>query len=28
VLVTIESKPKRPSWLRAPAPIGANYREL
>jgi lipoic acid synthetase len=28
VLVTIESKPKRPAWLRAPAPIGANYREL
>ncbi|MEO8660795.1 MAG: lipoyl synthase [Bryobacteraceae bacterium] len=28
MLVTIESKPKRPAWLRAPAPIGANYREL
>jgi lipoic acid synthetase len=28
VLVTIESKPPRPAWLRAPAPVGANYREL
>jgi lipoyl synthase len=29
VLVTIESKtPPRPSWLRAPAPVGENYRGL
>src|SRR3974377_2000269 len=28
VLVTIESKPPRPAWLRAPAPVGDNYREL
>jgi lipoyl synthase len=28
VLVTIGSQPERPSWLRAPAPVGANYREL
>jgi lipoyl synthase len=34
VLVTIESKtqlplnPPRPDWLRAPAPVGENYREL
>lgn len=28
MLVTIESKPERPSWLRAPAPVGDNYREL
>jgi len=29
VLVTIESKsPTRPNWLRAPAPVGENYREL
>jgi lipoic acid synthetase len=28
VLVTIEPKPPRPAWLRAPAPVGANYREL
>jgi lipoyl synthase len=28
VLVTISSRPERPSWLRAPAPVGANYREL
>jgi lipoic acid synthetase len=28
VLVTLESKPPRPEWLRAPAPVGQNYREL
>jgi lipoic acid synthetase len=28
VLVTIEPKAKRPEWLRAPAPVGDNYREL
>jgi lipoyl synthase len=28
VLVTIEPKPQRPVWLRAPAPVGENYREL
>ena len=28
VLVTIENKPKRPVWLKAPAPVGANYRDL
>jgi lipoyl synthase len=28
VLVTISSQPERPKWLRAPAPVGENYREL
>lgn len=28
MLVTISSQPPRPKWLRAPAPVGANYREL
>jgi lipoic acid synthetase len=29
VLVTIEPpRPKRPEWLRAPAPVGDNYRDL
>jgi lipoyl synthase len=28
VLVSIESKPPRPAWLRAPAPAGDNYHEL
>jgi lipoyl synthase len=28
VLVQIARNPERPSWLRAPAPVGANYREL
>jgi lipoic acid synthetase len=28
VLVSIETKPKRPEWLKAPAPVGENYREL
>jgi lipoic acid synthetase len=28
VLVTISTEPQRPQWLRAPAPVGENYREL
>ena len=28
MLVTITSEPQRPRWLRAPAPVGENYREL
>lgn len=28
VLVSIETKPKRPQWLKAPAPVGDNYRDL
>jgi lipoic acid synthetase len=28
VLVTLEPKLTRPAWLRAPAPVGDNYREL
>jgi lipoyl synthase len=28
VLVTIEPKAPRPEWLRAPAPVGENYRNL
>jgi lipoyl synthase len=28
VLITIEPKAPRPSWLKAPAPVGHNYREL
>jgi lipoic acid synthetase len=28
VLVTIDSKTPRPTWLRAPAPVGDNYRRL
>jgi lipoyl synthase len=28
VLVTIEPKAPRPTWLRAPAPVGENYRHL
>lgn len=28
MLVTIQESPKRPPWLRAPAPVGDNYREL
>jgi lipoic acid synthetase len=28
VLVQIARNPERPKWLRAPAPAGANYREL
>lgn len=28
MLVTIQESPQRPAWLRAPAPVGDNYREL
>jgi lipoic acid synthetase len=28
VLVTISNQPERPNWLRAPAPVGENYRQL
>lgn len=28
MLISIESNTKRPEWLRAPAPVGGNYREL
>lgn len=28
MLVSIETRPKRPEWLKAPAPVGENYREL
>jgi lipoyl synthase len=28
VLVTISPQIERPKWLRAPAPVGSNYREL
>jgi lipoic acid synthetase len=28
VLVSLAPKPARPEWLRAPAPVGENYREL
>ncbi len=28
MLVTIAPNPPRPDWLRAPAPVGENYREL
>jgi lipoic acid synthetase len=28
VLVSLDPKPVRPAWLRAPAPVGENYREL
>jgi lipoyl synthase len=28
VLVSIDNSPQRPKWLRAPAPVGENYREL
>ncbi|MGI9075012.1 MAG: lipoyl synthase [Bryobacteraceae bacterium] len=28
MLVTISSQSERPKWLRAPAPVGENYREL
>jgi lipoyl synthase len=27
-LVNISAQPERPSWLKAPAPVGDNYREL
>ena len=28
MLVTIQSKLERPQWLKAPAPVGENYRQL
>ena len=28
MLVTIENSPQRPTWLRAPAPVGGNYSNL
>ena len=28
MLVTLDPQPVRPVWLRAPAPVGENYREL
>ena len=28
MLVTIDTQPKRPQWLKAPAPVGDNYRDL
>ena len=28
MLVSISSQPERPKWLRAPAPVGDNYRAL
>ena len=28
MLVTLAPKPARPGWLRAPAPVGDNYRDL
>lgn len=28
MLVSIDTKPRRPEWLKAPAPVGDNYREL
>lgn len=28
MLVSLAPKPARPEWLRAPAPVGENYREL
>ena len=28
MLVSINPQPSRPAWLRAPAPVGANYRQL
>ena len=28
MLVTLAPKPVRPTWLRAPAPVGDNYRDL
>ena len=28
MLVSISNQPERPNWLRAPAPVGDNYREL
>lgn len=28
MLVSIDTQPKRPQWLKAPAPVGDNYRDL
>src|SRR5271163_4887946 len=28
MLISIATRTERPDWLRAPAPVGANYREL
>jgi len=28
VLISIDPKPRRPAWLKAPAPVGDNYMEL
>jgi len=28
VLISIDAKPRRPAWLKAPAPVGDNYMEL
>ncbi|MGH9695635.1 MAG: lipoyl synthase, partial [Bryobacteraceae bacterium] len=28
MLVTISQQIERPKWLRAPAPVGENYRQL
>ena len=28
MLVTLDTKPARPQWLRAPAPVGDRYRDL
>ncbi len=28
MLVSIDTQPKRPRWLKAPAPVGDNYRDL
>lgn len=28
MLISIDTKPRRPAWLKAPAPVGDNYMEL
>ncbi len=28
MLISIDSRPRRPAWLKAPAPVGDNYMEL
>ncbi len=28
MLITLDTKPTRPQWLRAPAPVGSGYRDL
>jgi lipoic acid synthetase len=28
VLISLDPQPQRPPWLRAPAPVGDNYRDL